>query len=55
MRPVVALTDKAYGCGVRNVELLRLNPSPELLAKHLPKRPSKATIGGAGLFTRISP
>jgi len=40
---------------MRNVKLLRLNPSPELLAKHHPRRPSKATIGGAGLFTRMSP
>ena len=34
MRPVVAFTDKANGCGVRNVELFRMNPNPELLAKH---------------------
>src|SRR5713226_351687 len=37
MRPVVALADKAHGCGTRNVELLRLNPNPELFAKHHPQ------------------
>jgi hypothetical protein len=36
-RPIVALTDKAYGCRARNVDLLRLNPSSELLAKHHPQ------------------
>jgi hypothetical protein len=37
MLTVVAFTDKAYGCGVRNIQLLRLNPSPELLANHHPQ------------------
>jgi hypothetical protein len=32
MRPVVALADKANGCSTRNVELLRVNPDPELFA-----------------------
>jgi hypothetical protein len=27
-----ALTDKAHGCGTRNVEFFRLNPNPELFA-----------------------
>jgi hypothetical protein len=35
--PVVAFTDKAYGCGTRNVELFRLNPNPELFAEHHPQ------------------
>jgi hypothetical protein len=34
MRPVVALTDKANGCGVRNVQLFRLDPNPKLFAYH---------------------
>ena len=34
MWPVVALSDKANGCGVRNVELFCLNPNPELFSKH---------------------
>jgi len=34
MRTVVALTDKANGCGVGHVELFRLNPNPELFPKH---------------------
>ncbi len=29
-----AFTDKAHGCGSRNVELFRLNSNPELFAKH---------------------
>jgi hypothetical protein len=37
MRPVVALTDKANGRGTRNVDLLRMNPNPELFAKHHPQ------------------
>jgi hypothetical protein len=39
-------------CGTRNVELFRLNPIPNCLPNTVPNRPSKATIGGAGLFTR---
>jgi hypothetical protein len=39
-------------CGTRNVELFRLNPIPNCLPNTIPNRPSKATIGGAGLFTR---
>jgi hypothetical protein len=38
----------------RNVELFPLNPNPNCLPSAIPKRPSKATIGGAGLFTRWS-
>ena len=34
MRPVVALTDKANRCGMRSVQLFRLNPNPELFPKH---------------------
>src|SRR5258708_10555398 len=30
MWPVVALTDKANRCGMRNVQLFRLDPNPKL-------------------------
>jgi len=34
MWPVVALTDKANRCGMRNVQLFRLDPNPKLFAYH---------------------
>ena len=34
MWPVVPLTDKANRCGMRNVQLFRLNPNPKLFAYH---------------------
>jgi hypothetical protein len=34
MWPVVALTDKANRCGMRNVQLFCLDPNPKLLAYH---------------------
>jgi hypothetical protein len=44
---VVTFTDKAYGCGTRNVEFLRVNPSPELLAKHHPQEAEQGYDGGS--------
>jgi hypothetical protein len=35
MWPVVALTDKANRCGMRNVQLFRLDPNPKLFATAL--------------------
>jgi hypothetical protein len=34
MWPVVPLTDKANRCGMRNVQLFRLDPNPKLFAYH---------------------
>ena len=45
MGPVVALTDEAYGCGTRNVELLRMNPNAELFAKHHPQETEQSDDG----------
>ena len=34
MWPVVPLTDRANRCGMRNVQLFRLDPNPKLFAYH---------------------
>jgi hypothetical protein len=52
---VVALTEKANRCGMRNVQLFRLDPNPKLFAYHHSQEAEQGDDGRAGLFTRIRP